>query len=60
MSVLNLEAGPGGSQSVGDSDGKDVRDRLVHERDNGHALHPDLEGHKVGGFTLAVVNTAQV
>ena len=59
MSVLNLEAGPGGSQNVGDSDGKDVRDRLVHERDHGHAHHPDLEGHKSDVFTLGVVNTVQ-
>ena len=52
-----MEAGPGGSQNVGDSDRKGVRDRLVQERKNGHARYPDLEGHRIDGFTLGVFCT---
>jgi len=58
--VVNLEAGPSCSQNVGDEHSKDMWDRLVHERNDRHAHHPDLEGHKGDVLTLGVVNPTQM
>ena len=57
--VGNLETGPRCRQNVGDKHGKDVWDRLVHERNDRHAHHPYLEGHKGDVFTFRVVNPTQ-
>ena len=53
--VVDLEASPARRENMSKQRSDDMRNGLLHERGEGHAEEPELEGDEDDVFTLRIV-----